>query len=239
MAIVEMSDASAANDAWRGLVYKKVGASVLYLEKAPSGIWDGEVAQKPKPVVQDQSTTSVTAPLLKDVVEDSSPAEAGSTLFIKNLSWTTTTKTLGDAFRHLSSYVFARVQTKPDPKKPGETLSMGFGFVGFRDVDGAKAALAARDGFLLDGHKLEVKFAMRGKEEKDGKEESETKKGKGTKLIVKNLPFEATKKDVRELFRFVPRLCCRCLCLRLTFLNKKKIKSVLTVNFDPYDSLSS
>jgi len=80
---------------------------------------------------------------------------------------------------------------------------MGFGFVGFKTPETAEAAKGVMDGFRLDGHLLEVKFAQRGAE--GGEEEKDKKGGVGkgttTKMIVKNIPFEATKKDIRELFK--------------------------------------
>ncbi|BEI87118.1 hypothetical protein CcaverHIS002_0704640 [Cutaneotrichosporon cavernicola] len=115
--------------------------------------------------------------------------EAGSTLFLKNLAWATTSARLS----------FARVQTKPDPKRPGERLSMGYGFVGFKTKKEAQQALAGLHGFEVDGHTLEAKFAQRGVEEKEDKK-VEMGGTKSTKLLVKNLPFEAGKKDVRALF---------------------------------------
>jgi len=78
---------------------------------------------------------------------------------------------------------------------------MGYGFVGFKDVGAAKKALGSMQGFVLDGHKLVVKFAGRGAEE-----DAEETKGKGgrkgstTKLLVKNVPFEASKADLRALY---------------------------------------
>jgi multiple RNA-binding domain-containing protein 1 len=137
--------------------------------------------------------------------EEEPALAAGSTLFVKNLSFSTTTDRLTQIFRNLPSFSFARVQTKPDPKRPGHDgprLSMGYGFVGFKTVDGAKSAMKSMQGFMLDGHALNVKFAGRGAEEDEG----EGGKGKAaknkttTKIIVKNVPFEATKKDIRELF---------------------------------------
>ena len=82
---------------------------------------------------------------------------------------------------------------------------MGYGFIGFKDVEGANKALKSLQGFVVDGHELHVKFAGRGKEEM-AKEVGATgvgSKARTTKMIVKNVPFEATKKDIRDLFRLV------------------------------------
>ncbi|KAK4690471.1 multiple RNA-binding domain-containing protein 1, partial [Phenoliferia sp. Uapishka_3] len=199
MAIVEMIDAAAASAAWRGLVYKKLGASILYLEKAPAGLWTGGA---PPPASSSSSTPS-TSTLPSAIPSRTKPAddsEPGATLFIKNLSFATTSTSLTSAFSTLGGFVSARIQTKPDPKKPGATLSMGFGFVAFKTVGSATQARKARNGFMLEGHKLEVNFAHRGKEEEKKVEGKKMGGGSSTKLIVKNVPFEVTKKDLRELF---------------------------------------
>lgn len=204
IAIVEMSDAASAADAWRGLVYKKVGGSVLYLEKAPAGLFT-DVPPRP-------SLSSGPAPPAPLELAAVLPSEAGSTLFVKNLAFSTSAATLTQAFAHFPAFLFARVQTKPDPKQAGHTLSMGFGFVGFRTVAAAAEAKQAREGFLLDSHQLEIRFAQRGKDDskagarpspavaRAGKASSTT----STKLIVKNVPFEVTRKELRELFRCDP-----------------------------------
>jgi multiple RNA-binding domain-containing protein 1 len=122
-------------------------------------------------------------------------------LFVKNLAWATTSERLRAVFGHLNGFKFARVHQKPDPKRPGQTLSAGYGFVGFVDPGAARQALAGMQGYVLDGHELAVKFAGRGQE--DDREESKAAAiggRKSAKMIVKNVPFEATKKDLRELF---------------------------------------
>jgi multiple RNA-binding domain-containing protein 1 len=45
-----------------------------------------------------------------------------------------------------------------------------------------------------------VKFAGRGREEEYSEKDKTKAKSRTTKMIVKNVPFEATKKDIRELF---------------------------------------
>lgn len=216
-----MPDEESGKDAFRGLAYKKLGASVLYLEKAPRSIWNGVRAVDKKLGLGNRAVgsanqsvsgssfagTSSTTPTVATKTDATAPAtadESGATLFVKNLSFNTTTPTLSNAFAHMRAFSFARVQTKPDPKRPGQTLSMGFGFVGFKTVEAAKSALNIRQGFNLEGHSLEIKFAMRGNAETDDKEsKTVSKKGKGAKIIVKNVPFETTRKEIRELFRYV------------------------------------
>jgi multiple RNA-binding domain-containing protein 1 len=80
---------------------------------------------------------------------------------------------------------------------------MGFGFLEFRSKAQAQAALKAMDGYNLDGHKLLIKASHRGldaAEERRKEDRSKKVAGQRTKIVIKNLPFEATKKDVRTLF---------------------------------------
>lgn len=214
IAVVEMADEASGKDAFRGLAFKQLGGSVLFIEKAPRGIWRGDFVKDKSLGLARTATTATTVedkvtPMDADAEEEE--GEKDSTLFIKNLSFASTTKTLTAAFSSLPLFSFARVQTKPDPKIPSGTLSMGFGFVGFKTAKAAASALRLRQGFELEGFKLEIKFAQRGKEEgetKKGKKNSgkKGKEGTGTKLIVKNVPFEVTRTEIRELFSYVDSL---------------------------------
>ncbi|KAK0532014.1 Multiple RNA-binding domain-containing protein 1 [Tilletia horrida] len=143
-------------------------------------------------------------------------AAPGATLFVKNLNFATTDAGLSAAFAALPDFAFARIQTKPAPAPAANQrsdrtagaaplradgkLSMGFGFAVFKSADAAQRAQKAMDGYLLDGHTLNVKFAKRGHDADDAPASSMSKSTSSTKLMVKNLPFETTKKDVRELF---------------------------------------
>lgn len=203
-----MADKDAAQQAWRALVYKQFGGSVLYLEKAPASIWAGGA---PKASTDDKSILPVAAaPGKKDgAATGGTEADAapGATLFLKNLSFATTTPRLRAAFDHLDGFVFARVQTKPDPKRQGETLSMGFGFAGFRTPAHAQRAKEAQAGLVLDGHEVEINFAKRdtdkvGQGRNGTTTTTATTKESSTKLLVKNVPFEATRNDLRQLFGY-------------------------------------
>jgi len=96
----------------------------------------------------------------------------------------------------------AKVKQKPNLKKAGQYLSMGFGFVEFRTKAQAQAALTALDNHNLDGHKLLIRSSHKGIDAAEERKKEDTAKkiaGKKTKIIIKNLPFEASRKDVRSL----------------------------------------
>lgn len=198
LALVEYEHPEEAAHAFRAVAYKRLGNSVIYLEWAPEGL----LSEKPT------SSHLARADSLPEGVSPqfSEPSvRSGNTLYVKNLSFKTTSERLGEVFGKLPAFTFARVQMKPGPsnQKGGqEKLSMGYGFVGFADKDSAQKALSSMQGFVLDGHKLYVSFAGRGADEEE-KKESNVGKAKTSKMIVKNVPFEATKKDIRDLFGYV------------------------------------
>ncbi|KAF9261016.1 RNA-binding domain-containing protein [Marasmius fiardii PR-910] len=203
IAVVDFDRPDEASKAFRAVAYRRLGNSVIYLEKAPLGIFSDTA-----PVDKAESQAVAYAHAIKIPEQESGNGDteepslaAGTTLFIKNLAFSTTTERLMQVFRNLPSFAFARVQMKPDPKKPDGKLSMGYGFVGFKDLEGAKKAMKSMQDFVLDGHALHIKFAGRGQEESETGAASGTgSKSRTTKMIVKNVPFEATKKDIRDLF---------------------------------------
>lgn len=106
----------------------------------------------------------------------------------------------------------------------GKQLSAGFGFVECSSEAAAKAAVKALQGSELDGHKLVLQLSLRkasGTEAgTDGKRKAGAAAagaaagaGKGgkagaaggklpgtTKMVVRNVAFEATRKDITGLF---------------------------------------
>lgn len=207
IAIAEFTSAPAARVAFAGLAYRRFKESVLFLEKAPRGLFTTEfdaTSAGPNAVqLAALSNAKDAKPSATDLLE---PAGDTATLFVRNLNFTTTSTLLADTFSPIDGFMSARVKTKTDSKKPGQTLSMGFGFIEFRTKAAAEAARVAMDGFLLEGHKLLIKASHKGADAVEERRKEDGKKkeqGKRTKIIIKNLPFEASKKDVRALFGYV------------------------------------
>ncbi|TFK67242.1 hypothetical protein BDN72DRAFT_771006 [Pluteus cervinus] len=209
MAVVEFDKPDEAAKAFRAIAYRRLGNSVVYLEKGPLGMFTDTPVPSPAPApnVPTHHSAAPIKILEQEVGGDGGADEpsisGGSTLFVKNLAFSTTQERLAQVFRSIPGFLFARIQTKPDPKRPDARLSMGYGFVGFKDVESASKAMKSMQGFVLDGHSLHVKFAGRGAEESKEKDKEGGvvgSKSTTTKMIVKNVPFEATKKDIRDLF---------------------------------------
>ena len=204
MAIVDYDQPNHARSAFGSLAYRKFKDSILFLEKAPKdlfrvvqGLPDGRIDQPARSLSAKPSATELLEN--KDAPE---PANT-STLFVRNLNFSTTTDRLREVFKPLEGFMSAKVKTKPDPKNQGQLLSMGFGFLEFRSKNNAQAALTAMDGHKLDGHELLIKAshkAIDAAEERRKEDQAKKMAGRKTKIIIKNLPFEASKKDVRSLF---------------------------------------
>ena len=190
IAFVEFFDAGQARAAFKRLAYRRFKDVPLYLEKAPQKIFAVEPARKLMGV---QAKTASS-----DLLAAEDDVEPGSTLYVKNLDFSTTQAGLTDAFKHFPGFVVALLKTKTNAK--GERLSMGFGFVTFASKETAQAAMNA--GVVLDGRKLEIKFARQGagpEIKKAGKSTHNAAAGR-KKIVVKNLGFNVNKRDVRELF---------------------------------------
>ena len=207
IAIVEFAQPTHARAAFASLAYRRIKDSVLFLEKAPKDVFTSVSSNATaagrlddswkRSIDQKLSTSDLLEP------EDHSEAADTSTLFVRNLNFTTTSDLLAETFKPLEGFMSARVNTKADPKKPGQVLSMGYGFLEFRSKAQAQAALKAMDGYELDDHKLIIKASHKGLDAaEERKREYRAKKlaGRRTKIIIKNLPFEATRKDLQALF---------------------------------------
>jgi multiple RNA-binding domain-containing protein 1 len=171
--------------------------SILYLEKAPKDLFKEGVATNFVQTTPSAQLTQSTQPGTKlsatDLLVDAPEPEATNTatLYVRNLNFSTTTERLTEAFKPLSGFRSAKVKTKIDPKRG--VLSMGFGFVEFNSPETATAALRAMDGHDLEGHKLQIKASHKGADAaEERRNEDAAKKAASTKIIIKNLPFEAS-----------------------------------------------
>ncbi|KAK6016837.1 hypothetical protein OSTOST_17675 [Ostertagia ostertagi] len=129
--------------------------------------------------------------------------EPGSTVFVKNLSFDTTDESLDKFFRKKYRIKGVQISKKLNPADPAKSLSMGFGFVQFYTQEEALRAIKEMQGELLNGHSLELKMSHREMNDSDKlkrKAVSATEQGTCTKLLVRNIPFQASVKEIESLF---------------------------------------
>ncbi|CEP22713.1 MRD1 [Cyberlindnera jadinii] len=202
IAIVQYRDAPSGRSAFTKLSYRRFKKSILYLEKGPKDLFTrapsedeivttSEVKEDAKEIQHNE----------KDIIEEDTEVFEGPTVsvFVKNLNFSTTPQDLTKLMSKLDGFVLATIKTKPDPRDSTKTQSMGYGFAEFKTKDQANTAVRAIDGVVLDGHKLSLKLSHR-QSTASSSSSSKKSKSKSSKIIVKNLPFEATRKDVFELF---------------------------------------
>ncbi|KAK4129465.1 hypothetical protein N657DRAFT_660802 [Parathielavia appendiculata] len=200
IAIVQFAQPAACRAAFAKKAYSRFKESILFLEKGPKGLFLDHAAAPLEDRPAGVQKPSVAALLEGDDDEDQTET---TSLFVRNLNFSTTTEGLTNAFKPLDGFVSATVKTKTDPKRPGQVLSMGFGFCAFKTKKQAQAALKVMDGYVLDGYKLLVKASHRGHDAAEERRREDLAKkaaAQRTKIVIKNLPFEASKKDVRALF---------------------------------------
>lgn len=196
IALVEFCTPQEARNAFKNLAYSKFKHVPLYLEWAPVAV----LAAKPASKKQAKDDDSVAA-----ATEQLSNAAVGVSLYVKNLNFSTTEDALRRFFEPVGGLLAAKIATKPDPKNSASRLSMGFGFVEFRDKSSAIKALDSMQNAILEGHALKLKIA-RSNSTTDADDWSNSKtsvtvsKAATNKLMIRNIPFEASTKEVKTLF---------------------------------------
>lgn len=79
---------------------------------------------------------------------------------------------------------------------------MGFGFVEYRKPEQADRALKQLQGHVVDGHKLEVRISERATRPAltSARKKQVPRKQTTSKILVRNIPFQADSREIRELF---------------------------------------
>ncbi|CAN1150822.1 Multiple RNA-binding domain-containing protein 1 [Linum perenne] len=205
MGLVVFLQPSDARAAFRGLAYKRYKDAPLYLEWAPADILSPSATSKGDytnntAVDEDDVKRTILEQTIQGTSEtDIDPDRTESrSLYVKNLNFKTSDDSLKQHFSKLmkeGKVLSARI-TKH--KKNEVYVSKGFGFLEFDSVDTATNICRDLQGTVLDGHALILQPCHTGKDE-----QVKTKVGKdtsSTKLLVRNVAFEATEKDLRQLF---------------------------------------
>ncbi|KAI6679849.1 hypothetical protein NL676_033730 [Syzygium grande] len=203
MALVVFLEPSEARAAFRGLAYRRYKDAPLYLEWAPGNVLNPTTKSdgNNRTVVGEQDAKRVLLEQhlegLLDVDVDSDRIESRS-LFVKNLSFKTSDETLKSHFNKQMKEGRILSITIKKHMKNGKHVSMGFGFIEFDSMETATNICQDLQGTILDGHALILQLCQVKKDERLLKKADEDRSS--TKLLVKNVAFEATEKDLRKLF---------------------------------------
>uniref|UniRef100_A0A8C4ZXI0 RRM domain-containing protein n=1 Tax=Gadus morhua TaxID=8049 RepID=A0A8C4ZXI0_GADMO len=194
-AIVEYLEPTEAKRAFMKLAYSKFHHIPLYLEWAPGGVFSAAPAPAPQgdAAVKEKKEE-------EEEEEEEEESVPGSTLFIKNLNFSTTEETLQETFAKCGKVSSCTVSKKKD--KTGKMLSMGYGFVQYQKPESAQKAMRLLQHCSVDDHQLDIKISERATraDQVTHKKKQADKKQTGTKILVRNVPFQASVREIRELF---------------------------------------
>ncbi|KAL5539196.1 hypothetical protein UlMin_045233 [Ulmus minor] len=205
LALVVFLEPAEARAAFKKLALKRYKDAPLYLEWAPANILlpssTPEGNEKNDDAVGEQDAKRV---ILEQQVEgilddDIDPDRVESrSLFVKNLNFKTSDENLKQHFtEHMKKGTITSARVKKHLKN-GKYVSMGFGFIEFDSVETATQVCKDLQGTVLDGHALILQLCHAKKDEKAVKKNEKDKSS--TKLLVRNVAFQATEKDLRQLF---------------------------------------
>jgi len=193
VAIVQYADKSHAQHAFKKLAFARYHHVPLYLEMAPENVFNAP-------------TETATKDTESEKQEDEEKENICS-LFVKNLNFTTTDQILKTAFGSCRGLRAATVMRKKasisrETKDPSIGPSMGFGFLEFATAELAMECLKRKQGTVVEDHRLELQMSQRRKETSKCTSKATRAKtfGSEPRLCVRNLAFEATRKDVQQLF---------------------------------------
>jgi len=184
IAVIEFTDAEHAANAFQNLAYYELKDEPLYLEWAPIGL----VQEKQRQANQE----------MEEIQEAKS-----RTLFVKNLNFETTEDTVKEVFEkeRLGKFTIKIV------KKPNK-LSSGYGFIEFELPENAMKALKKLQHKIIDGHAIQLSISNPVREDPKPKNANKAKRSLSKveaeatpKIMVRNVAFEATPKEIRELFK--------------------------------------
>jgi len=201
IALVEFLEPGDARRAYNSLAYTKHMGVPIYLEWAPNDAFlTGAKKIDDAMQVRDRSDGASHVELILDNEDIESP-----TVFVKNLNFDTTEGALEKLFSEIGSVRSCTIVTRKGSENQSSTkLSRGYGFVEYELAENAKRAIQQLQGRLLDGHMLSLRVSenkAKSRMATDGKESDHgMKRGRSTKLLVRNVPFEATRRDIRDLF---------------------------------------
>nr|XP_033342924.1 probable RNA-binding protein 19 [Megalopta genalis] len=218
-ALIEFLEPSEARNAFTRLAYTKYKHLPLYLEWAPENTFSNSAKKSTTEPVEDnkekpndpQETPEKEKNQLQDDAsknnevesEDDEEPEPDTTLFVKNINFSTTNELLKTYFSKCGPIHYASVATKNDPKNPGGKLSMGYGFVRYKRKADADRAIKTMQLSVLEGKSLELKRSERtltsdvNTARKTAKVSAQT----GTKILIRNVPFQANVAEITELFK--------------------------------------
>lgn len=211
IALIDYMEPSEARIAFRTLSYRKYKHIPLYLEWAPIGLIVSKNSTKNDTKIPINIPINIPLNIPINVDDDGEY----SSIFIKNLNFTTTEESLTNHINNLGLKGL-RIVSIPKKIKGDIILSMGYGFAEFMSDVYANIACNKLNNSIVHGHSLEVKPSNKrvsvstsissnsinnnNNNNKKKRELSSEICEKNTKIIVRNVAFQATTDEIKNLF---------------------------------------
>lgn len=209
--LVKFEDPSEARKAFKKLAYSKFKHVPLYLEWAPENALkeddkiDDKVEKNEDKLEQEpeQEEQPKAEQLKEDDDDDDTPPESNTTLFIKNLNFETDETKIRDAFKHIGPIHTIQIAKKRNPENSKKQIPLGYGFIQFKMSSSAEKALRAMQFSEIDDKRIELKRSDRTLQVTAQAERKQTKSSQkgSTKIMVKNIPFQANVNEIRDIFK--------------------------------------
>uniref|UniRef100_A0A2M4BDT8 Putative rna-binding protein 19 n=1 Tax=Anopheles marajoara TaxID=58244 RepID=A0A2M4BDT8_9DIPT len=220
-AIVEFLEPSEARKAFKKLAYTNFQSQPLYLEWAPENTFKSSSAPDGAKEVKQESNGNTTVKESPDEetvqpaagtnvpkkeeepLEDDTEPEEGTTLFIKNLSFKTVEATIQERFRKVGPIHSVQIVRTKNLVSGGPTESRGYGFIQFKHRKSADHALKNLQLVQIDGRPIELARSDRVLKTAadEGRKGKAGQKQTGSKILVRNIPFQANATEIRDLFK--------------------------------------
>lgn len=232
-AIIEFLAPIEARAAFKKLAYSRFKNLPLYLEWAPENTFksittndvvklidehketnnndnakDVTVASNVSNDKKTEKLTIQTHPMkiIDDEIDEDTPPETGTTLFLRNLNFTTRVPAIREHFHSLGPIHMIQVALKKNPEDPQNAISLGYGFIQFKRKATCDHVLNTMQFTTIDGNRVELKRSDRTLQSQEQSRKSMKKSVKigeqtGTKILVRNIPFQAKQSEVEEIFQ--------------------------------------
>lgn len=139
---------------------------------------------------------------IEEDLADEAP-ELNTTVFLRNLNFKTIPDTIYNHFKRLGPIHTIEIAKRKDPKNPRNQASMGYGFIQFKLAETTEKALKEMQYTQIDDNRVELKRSDRILKTSSNVPRKQLVKTlqTGTKMLVRNIPFQAKEKEVREIFK--------------------------------------
>ncbi|XP_055845812.1 probable RNA-binding protein 19 [Episyrphus balteatus] len=155
-----------------------------------------------------------------DEMDDDEPPEPDTTLFLRNLNFNTREDAVRNHFKQMGQIHMVQVAMRKDPEDPRNKMSLGYGFIQFKKNSVAEKTLRQMQFTQIEGNQVELKRSDRTLKV-DAKAATARKvtkgtKQNGTKILVRNIPFQAKPNEVRDIFKAFGEIRTLRLPLKMT-----------------------